>query len=241
MDTTIAEKLGEYFLERGKSPKEAGRLAGHIVGRITIWLAAMGPIFNGMNYWGELKTPDDARKVTLFPKTVVAKRPDPVALGLCSTTCPQSGSIPFKHPTWGDVVLYTFGPIAPGEYNAAVIDPSGKVRWSLPGNAEERWGYLFEPGVPPTDASGLIFLKYNPGRYDGVTVLQPIQDGMRLVAGTYSIPGEQSLYYARLEKPGADGLVTIIHSQNDCNPSCAGGTTTEERLKWNGYIFAPPQ
>jgi len=83
-----------------------------------------------------------------------------------------------------------------------VIDPSGKVRWSLPGNAEERWGYLFEPGVPPTDASGLIFLKYNPGRYDGVTVLQPIQDGMRLVAGTYSIQENKACITRGLRSPG---------------------------------------
>ena len=107
------------------------------------------------------------------------------------------------------------------------------------GSDEDRPHYLWELAKPARDRSGLIFINYNPGRYNGLYVLQPVTHGMRVVAGGYGSPQGQDLYYAELEGPAADGLYRVVQSENDCSPDCARGTVTSVRLRFNGSSFIP--
>ncbi|WP_139210074.1 hypothetical protein [Microlunatus flavus] len=64
LDDGAARRLSTYLLERGV--QNPGATAGKIVGRATIYLALVGPLFESMNYLGERTTPDSARNVSLF-------------------------------------------------------------------------------------------------------------------------------------------------------------------------------
>lgn len=101
---------------------------------------------------------------------------------------------------------------------------------------------------PATDTTGNTFVTYNPGRYDGVLVLVPARDGFEDIgweqestANDPSYWGRFAIYYAELVGPGADGQYTIRQSSNDCDPSCADGTTTYEDLRWNGTDYVVSQ
>lgn len=80
-------------------------------------------------------------------------------------------------------------------------------------------------------------------------VLVPSSDGFEDIgwesSSTASNPsywGRLAIYYAELVGPGPDGQYTIRQSSNDCDPSCAEGTTTHDDLRWNGtdYVAASP-
>ncbi|MGW4094908.1 hypothetical protein ACWEH3_34375 [Nocardia sp. NPDC004718] len=79
----------------------------------------------------------------------------------------------------------------------------------------------------PVDASGNLFVLYNPGRYDGVMAIVPIDGGISSI----------DRYNARLIGPGADGQFTIEYKHHDCTPSCADGPTTSEIQHWNGTDY----
>lgn len=98
--------------------------------------------------------------------------------------------------------------------------------------------------APLSDATKNTFVIYNPGRYNGVLVLVPDQDGFEDVGWIspkeehYS--GGRLVYYnARLVGPGEDGRYTIIQSSNSCNPSCADGAIAKITLYWNGHEYLP--
>jgi hypothetical protein len=67
-DTSIAKDVSRVLVSRGWSPDKAGKLAGTVVGKATIYLALIGPVFNAMNYWAETKTPEETRTVIAFAK-----------------------------------------------------------------------------------------------------------------------------------------------------------------------------
>jgi serine/threonine protein kinase len=92
---------------------------------------------------------------------------------------------------------------------------------------------------PATDTTGNTFITFNPGRYNGVLVLVPTDYGFADIDWKYEThyQGRLAYYYADLVGPGADGRYSIRQSSNDCNPSCADGTTTEEILTWNGSEY----
>lgn len=94
---------------------------------------------------------------------------------------------------------------------------------------------------PATDATGNTFITFNPGRYNGVLVLVPTDYGFADIGWEYEThyQGRLAYYYAELFGPGADGRYTIRQSSNDCNPSCADGTTTDQILTWNGSDYGP--
>lgn len=64
LDARVAGRLSTYLLKRGT--KNPGVTAGKIVGRASIYLALVGPVFESMNYLAERSTPDSARSVSLF-------------------------------------------------------------------------------------------------------------------------------------------------------------------------------
>jgi hypothetical protein len=122
----------------------------------------------------------------------------------------------------------------------AAVTGSGKV---LPAITVEVTSHFGFPS-PATDATGNTFVTYNPGRYDGVLVLVPTASGFEDIG--WSIPssdahyeGRLAIYYAELIGPGSDGEYTIRQSSNDCTPSCAEGTVTDQDLHWNGSDYVP--
>lgn len=158
---------------------------------------------------------------------------------LCEATAIISGSVVFTHPTWGRVVLVTCSPPSPpGPSGAAVVDAAGVLRWTYAWLDNPGLAYRFTLHRPATDASGNFFIDYDPGRYPGLMVLRPKVNGMRVLYGpSRSEYTEPSMYYAELIGPGADGRFTVKQSHNDCNPTCAGGTTTSWIYRWNGSSY----
>lgn len=68
IDGDIAKQLALYLLKRGV--KDPGKVAGKVVGKVSVYLACIGPVFNGMNYWAEQNLIEDARTVHVFPTTI---------------------------------------------------------------------------------------------------------------------------------------------------------------------------
>lgn len=167
---------------------------------------------------------------------------DPVQLGLCPQECRESGSMEFQHPGWGTVTLRAFAPeTPPGTAGVAVVSSTGETLWHLPASQAEQPQYEWSITTAAVDTDGLIFLTYNPGRYDGVAVLRPSQAGMDVLAWPYDVPGSQSFYNAQIDGPDQGGRHAIIQWTQDCNPSCATGQLTAERLTWDGTRFSPAQ
>lgn len=181
--------------------------------------------------------------------TSAAKHPDILASGVCGEGAIGSGATTFRHPTWGQSTFMTCQPgSGPGTVGAAVFDGQGSLKWKhrIDGNY-----YQYSVAQPGTDASGNIFINYNPGRYSGIAVVTPVTNSMEL---RYSYEGHVERfsgrvppvdrlaltgYYAELTGPGSDGLYRIEQFHNDCTPSCAGGTTTSQIYVWNGSDYEP--
>ncbi|WP_406817364.1 protein kinase domain-containing protein [Mycobacterium sp. M23085] len=98
---------------------------------------------------------------------------------------------------------------------------------------------------PATDSTGNTFITYNAGgahAYNGVLVLIPNAGGFEDIgwsSTTLHIAGQHAYLDAELLGPGADDRYTIRQSNNDCTPSCAGGTITTKDLHWNGSDYLP--
>jgi hypothetical protein len=67
LDEAAAKHLAVYLLRRGMSPQKAGKLAGKVIGKASIYLALIGPAFSAMNYAAERSLDPSARTVSVFP------------------------------------------------------------------------------------------------------------------------------------------------------------------------------
>jgi len=155
----------------------------------------------------------------------------------------ETGRVSFDHPTWGSVTLVTSFEAGASEYSGTghinVFDESGAVVWSYdtagPDPASAIPWYQMGLNDPAVDDTGNIFVVWNPGRYDGVTVLRPTDDGFEDF-DTLPDPGDYNgrFYYAAVDDTDGDGTFEIVQSNNDCNPDCAGGKVTTETFRWTG-------
>ena len=68
LDEQFARQLALYLLKRGVA--DPGKVAGKVVGKLSVYLACIGPVFNGMNYFAERQLIENARTVHVFPTTV---------------------------------------------------------------------------------------------------------------------------------------------------------------------------
>ncbi len=151
------------------------------------------------------------------------------------------GSYEFDHPSWGlstFVVCETSTP--PGQGRAAVIDEKGRVRWSY--QTEDSFFYSFKIANPASDATENIFVKYNPGRYDGVAIFRPTIEGMTTLKsyelGTSSeVAG--GFYDAELLPADRNGNFRVKQRTNSCEPSCADGKIEHRIFVWNGSSYVP--
>lgn len=167
--------------------------------------------------------------------------------------CAVTGRIPVDHPRWGRVLLVTFGPqpgITPmcADRMLIAVGGSGDIVWESGVSDGGCPWYRFGPAGAaeygsevrsPVDEAGRIFLDWDPGRYNGVTVLSVTDEGFAdhrtLPVETYGV----RFYSAVTEDTDADGIYEIRTSLNDCFESCAGGTTSETVFAWDGRDFVP--
>jgi hypothetical protein len=144
------------------------------------------------------------------------------------------------HPSLGTVRLFLIldsNAAGPKVGCIAAVASNGKV---LPTITVDVGGSSFNFANPVTDSTGNAFVTYNPGRYDGALVLVPTPDGFQDIGwGDTHYEGKRAYYYANLEGPGPNGQYTIRQFNNDCTPSCAGGTVTSQILHWNGTDYVP--
>jgi len=85
---------------------------------------------------------------------------------------------------------------------------------------------------PATDATGNLFIEFRSLSAHAppqVLILVPSPYGFRELG--------KDLINIELVGPGADGKYALEHSMNDCTPSCAAGTWTEETLTWDGSDY----
>lgn len=148
-----------------------------------------------------------------------------VSAGVCDAGAERTGSVFFTHPTWGQVVLATCHSQSSESAGWAVFNASGSVLWT---RRSELGHAIYELPNPAIDASGNIFIRYNPGRFDGIEVVRPTEQGMTTSA---------TFYFASLIGPQDDGYYRVKQSYMDCTPSCAEGPVTHEILRWDGSQY----
>lgn len=155
---------------------------------------------------------------------------------LCAE-CTVTGEETITHPEWGSVTLKTLLPNeglpAPGYIT--VVNTTGNVMWSVKTAPVTK---LLPTGTVQ-DSTSNVFLNYNSGRYNGVTVLHPTTEGFDDLK---TLPTEMhdSRFYYSVTEAGNDGKVSVwTHS---CDPRCAGGTLTKQEYQWDGsdYVAVGP-
>lgn len=116
--------------------------------------------------------------------------------------------------------------------------------------------YKLAVAQPARDATGNIFINYDPGRYGGVEVLRPTSAGFDVLADMYggklALRGDVAVdpgcttdcmdsgrfYSAKLVGPGPNGRYKIVSSINDCTPNCGQGRFHDKTYSWNGSDYA---
>lgn len=160
----------------------------------------------------------------------------------CSGTVTDSRD--FKHPNLGALRVFLVvrpnGDSNPMKGCVAAVSDSGAVVTTI---GIEVQANALHFANPPVDATGNVFVVYNPGRYDGVLVLVPDANGFQDIGWTnpsiHYQGGRLAYYYSSLQGPGSDGRYTIRQSDNSCAPSCAEGTVNSKILQWNGNEYVP--
>lgn len=158
---------------------------------------------------------------------------------LCESSCAVTGQAPIEHPAWGQVRIVTLLPeqVNSGPGYIAAVDDADRILWS----AETDRMYELKPAATAQDATGNVFLNFNPGRYNGVIVLKPTEQGFDDLDTLPSDTYQKRFYYA-VAVGHPEGEAVIWHYSNSCDPSCAEGTTTKEQFRWDGsdYVSAGP-
>lgn len=167
----------------------------------------------------------------------------------------STSEVSFTHPSWGEVRLVVEGPASPpGPATVTVYDLAGTVRWTyeneslysldLAGTGQYLPEYIeADPVDGPVDDTGHIFLTFNPGRYDGVIVLSPVDDGFEDFATLPPSDGYDTRFYnAYAIDVNGDGVYEVESFENDCVPSCAEAEATSTIYVWNGedYVKEAP-
>jgi hypothetical protein len=159
-------------------------------------------------------------------------------LGICELPCRISGRLTFHHPAWGRVALVTTEAVdadpVEKEGNIAVFDQAGTARWKH----RASWMQL-GLATPPTDATGHLFLNYNPGRYDGVVILSPTTAGFDDYGSLPQPPDDQTggFYSGAAVDLDKDGTYEIKVDANTCEPDCAAANYLEMLYRWTGNSY----
>ncbi|WP_082698573.1 serine/threonine-protein kinase [Mycobacterium sp. GA-2829] len=137
----------------------------------------------------------------------------------------------FEHPVLGPMRIFLL--LGENKFRmdagcVSAVMPSGAALPPTPLDA----GLGLEFADPATDATGNLFIEFRSLSAHSppqVLVLVPNPYGFRELG--------KDLINIELVGPGADGKYALQHSMNDCTPSCAEGTWTEETLTWDGSDY----
>ncbi len=161
-----------------------------------------------------------------------------------------TAALAYDHPTLGSVTIQVVRSGGGSAYQrffpsvTAVVDATGNriFEWFAQGDFEEFdfWGLAPEDDVDTTvDALGHIFLKWNPGRFTGVSVLIPTSDGFDSI-GTLTDDFYDGYYYAFVVDVDNDGVFELNQAFQVCEPTCAEGADYSHIWRWNGSSYAGP-
>jgi hypothetical protein len=168
-------------------------------------------------------------------------------IGCDPAVCALTGRIEFVHPGWGPSALVTTQSrdrrVESNDLNRIVVlDRHRQLRWQYPLGAAASEALVPWP-ARARDRVGHLFVRYNPGRYDGVIVLEPVTDGFKDFGSLPPVDGYNArFYYAEVADGEGDGTAEIVATSNDCEPSCAMGSITSTPFRWDGtdYTEAAP-
>jgi hypothetical protein len=113
--------------------------------------------------------------------------------------------VSFDHPTWGKSTLLTTVASSNEKRDAtiAVLNSSAEVEWKHDAGAWEE----LKLAQPPRDKTGHLFINFNPGRYNGVIILQPTADGFTSFKTLLATDEFNTRFYsATLIDDNADGI-----------------------------------
>ncbi len=152
---------------------------------------------------------------------------------------PGEYTISFVHPAWGPVKLLTHQNTDdeyPGPASLTVTDASGATRFSW----EHNFLYSFGPAGTsrsaspqdrvgsPVDRLGHIFLRFDPGRYNGVIVLVPTEAGFEDLQTLPPYDDYQTRFYcAGAADLNHDDVYEVVE------PEFCGGNT----YRWRGTDY----
>lgn len=154
-------------------------------------------------------------------------------MGVCAVPCSITGRVAFEHPTWGASRLLTVVALDAADWEAHMlaVDSDSNIRWRYD---TDEWAEL-APANDTPGKSGNIFITYNPGRYDGIVVLQPSTEGFNdfdtLPENDY-FAGR--FYGASIADVNSDGVFEVVIDQMTCAPEC----TTDIEYFWDGINYA---
>lgn len=190
---------------------------------------------------------------TAVPSTTSRQASDQALMELagCTDPCAVTGRIPVDHPAWGAIQIVTFsrgGGETDCDYDAVIaVDDTSDVVWSS-GALAECGAYRFGPAgsfefgseIPqPVDAAGRVFLDWNPGRYNGVSVLVPTAEGFDDLGTLPTVDYGTRFYGSTVEDWDEDGVFEILLDVNSCHFGCAGGPSWTTTFTWTGEDFTP--
>lgn len=157
-------------------------------------------------------------------------------VGWCGLRCKVNSRFEFEHPAWGVVsILTTIGPDNGPSAIVVSSETTGDVLWLDRSSSN----YEYQLALDGPDGSGNIFVKYNPGRYDGIEVIRPTAEGMEVIHDDYSDSVEPPLFYsAALDTLSPGGAFDIEKIDWSCDPSCAEGKSTSTFFRWDGRTYA---
>lgn len=242
MATYLSEMLGLSFgcFDKALAQEMAGSIiSGPVIAGFSWLWSGILTALNGFGAAADTALNPEGYRITVdlgVGESTVPAVSQLIAAGVCDAGAIASGSVHFEHPTWGRSVLATCKTAEPpGVMGAAVFDRAGRLQWKR--RIDDTF-YEFRVNAPGADASGNLFVIYNPGRYDGLEIYRPTADGMRILAGWEAGEmKEPNFYYAEIAGPGQDGLFRVIQWNNDCTPDCAGGTITSKTYRWDGRAY----
>lgn len=167
---------------------------------------------------------------------------DAASLAGCGAGCEITGDIAFDHPTWGRsrlLVIAGGGEVCgQNQRKLVVLDSRQKEIWQR--NLGSSACASLAAHALPVDGIGHLFVRYNPGRFDGVIVLRPVAGGMEDFGSIADDPEDTGRFYSsEVTDADSDGIFEIEETTNDCDPDCAGGTDTVTVYRWNGRDYAP--
>lgn len=253
------------FVGRWCQPFEVGRLLPSLAATLVLLSAcSAGDTTPGDSAapGHETSVPDtsvrsDRGEGTTTTSTVGASGVSDEALGYlasCVERCTVTGRIPMDHPTFGPIEVVTLRQTTTPPYDdcafrpVLALDRSGAMVWNSGLSGEDGcFYYSFGPaGMQdygssvrnPVDRAGRVFLDWNPGRYNGVSVLVPTPDGFDDLD---TLPLDDYLtrfYGSTVEDTDGDGAYEIVLEVVEYLGS-VGFPAWRATFAWNGSDFAP--